>query len=222
ILGGSKVSTKVGVIRNLLEVVRVDHLLVCGGMTYSFLKALGKPVGDSMVDDASVATALDLVKDGIPGALELPEDVVVTDRDFDIKARIDPAASFKAVPFDRIPDGWRGVDLGPKTVERYSAVIKESRTVFWNGPAGVFEIDEFARGTNAIAEAIANSGAVSVVGGGESVAAVHKAGFAGKITWISTGGGASLEFLEGKNLPGVSALENRDPSTPPTAPAPHV
>ena len=210
ILGGSKVSSKVGVIRNLLEKVQVDHLLLGGGMTFGFLKALGKNVGDSTVDDKSLAKAQELVKNGLPDRLELPDDVVVTDRPFDIKKPIDPSAQCRIVPADAIPNGWQGVDIGPKTIARYEALIKDSKTVVWNGPLGVFEIQEFAAGTNAIAHAVADSGATSVVGGGESVAAVHKAGVADKITWISTGGGASLEFLEGLELPGVKALQNKE------------
>ena len=212
ILGGSKASTKVGVIRNLLEKVKVDYLLLCGGMTFAFLKAMGQNVGDSRVDDKSLARAQELVKNGLAPNLYLPEDVVVTDRNFDIKKPLDPAAQHKIVAASEIPDGWQGVDIGPKTLDRYQGIIKSCKTVVWNGPAGVFEIPEFAAGTNGIAKAVAESGATSVVGGGESVAAVHKAGVADKITWISTGGGASLEFLEGIELPGVKALEDREPA----------
>jgi len=209
ILGGSKASTKVKVIRNLLDRVRVDNLLLGGGMTYAFLKAQGYSVGTSRVDPESLEKAKELVDAGLPKNLALPTDVVVTDRDFDIKQPIDPAAQIRVVPATSIPDGWSGVDIGPDTIARFEGVIRSSKTIVWNGPVGVFEIDEFARGTNAIAHAVASSGATSVVGGGESVAAVHKAGVADRITWISTGGGASLELLEGLELPGVKALVDR-------------
>ncbi|HET6384670.1 MAG TPA: phosphoglycerate kinase [Armatimonadota bacterium] len=219
ILGGSKVSTKVGVIRNLLERVKVDHLLLGGGMTYAFLKALGKPVGASRVDDESLAMARDLVKNGIPPGVALPTDVVVTDRGFDIKKPLNPEAQVKIVPAEQIPEGWQGADIGPETAKRFGEIIRESKTVIWNGPVGVFEIEAFAKGTNAIAHAVAASGATSVVGGGESVTAVHQAGVADQISWISTGGGASLEFLEGKDLPGLKALEDKTPKPEQSSPA---
>lgn len=210
ILGGSKVSTKVGVIHNLLDKVKVDHLLLGGGMTFAFLKAQGKPIGNSRVDDESLAKAKELVQRGLTSTLELPDDIVVTDKPFDIKKPLDPEATYKVVDADKIPDGWEGVDIGPGTIKRYSDMIWGSQTVVWNGPLGVFEIKEFATGTYAIAKAIASSDTVSVVGGGESVAAVRQSGFAHRFTWVSTGGGASLEFLEGLALPGVTALEDRD------------
>jgi phosphoglycerate kinase len=196
ILGGAKISDKIGVIRNLLG--RADSVLVGGGMANTFFKAQGYPVGDSLVEDEALDTARDVL--GKAGTrLRLPVDVVIADK-------FDAGAEHKTMPVAAIPDGWRILDIGPETVANYTRAIRGAKTVVWNGPMGVFEFPEFAKGTFGLAEAVANSGAVSIVGGGESVAAIQQSGLADKITHISTGGGASLEMLEGLTLPGVAAL----------------
>lgn len=199
VLGGAKVSDKIGVIESLLR--KVDGLLIGGGMAYTFLKALGRPVGRSKVEEEKVYAAkkiLDLARErNIP--VELPSDHVVAD---------EIAAGQRTEIVKRIPDGKRGLDIGPETTERYRRLLSEAKTIFWNGPMGVFEIPEFAAGTTGVAKAIAGSGAVSVVGGGESVTAVRQAGVAEKITHLSTGGGATLEYLEGIELPGLRALQS--------------
>ena len=200
ILGGAKVSGKLEVIENLLG--RVDTLLIGGAMAYTFLSAHGLPVGRSLVEaalvDATRAIELDAAARGV--RLELPSDHVVTDR-----LEIGTAHETLGVEDPAIGDR-RGVDIGPVTVARYAAVIADARTIVWNGPMGVFEIDAFAPGTIAIAEAVAAGAATSIVGGGDSVAAIERAGVGDQITHISTGGGASLEFLGGRRLPGVDAL----------------
>lgn len=195
ILGGAKVSDKVTVIESLLG--KVDFLLVGGAMTYTFMRAQGLPTGKSLVEEERVELAKDLLARGA-GKLILPVDHLVAS-EFD-------ASSETKVVEDGIPDGWMGVDIGPKTRELYGEKVAAAGTVVWNGPVGVFEMEPFAGGTRALAEAIADSGAVSVIGGGDSAAAVAKFGLAGKMTHVSTGGGASLEFLEGKVLPGVAAI----------------
>src|SRR5581483_3808490 len=197
ILGGAKVSDKIEVIENLMKVV--DQLLIGGAMAYTFLKSQGKPVGKSLVEDDKVHLASELLSRA-GGKLLLPTDHVVVDE-------LKENAPFQVVA--SIPDGKIGVDIGPATADSYSAVISKAQTIIWNGPMGVFEKPPFDRGTVAIAKAVAASGAVSVVGGGDSEKAVKSAGVADKISHISTGGGASLEFLAGIELPGVAALPDK-------------
>lgn len=196
ILGGAKISDKIGVIRNLLK--KADAILIGGGMANTFFKAKGIPMGDSLVEDEALETAKSLLAEG-GERLHLPVDVVIADR-------FDAEAESKVMPVGPVPEGWRVLDIGPQTVEAYSKVIAGAGTVVWNGPMGVFEFPKFAQGTFGIARAVAESGAVSIIGGGESVQAINQSGLADKITHISTGGGASLEMLEGLVLPGVAAL----------------
>lgn len=204
ILGGAKVSDKIGVIRNLLP--KVDALIIGGGMAYTFLKAEGQEVGKSLLEADKVELAKELIAEATEKKVRLllPVDHVVADK-------FDAAAVGTIIPEGQpIPTEKMALDIGPVTIEKFSAEIAKARTIVWNGPMGVFEFDQFSKGTMKIAEAVAgNSGATSIVGGGDSVAAVHKAGVADKITHISTGGGASLEFLEGKKLPGVEALTDK-------------
>lgn len=200
ILGGSKVSSKISVIENLLD--KVDKLIIGGGMAYTFMKAKGQEVGDSLLE----ADFVDYAKDMMAKAgdkLVLPVDTVVA-KDFDNDAES------KIVPEGGIEAGWQGLDIGPKSIELFSNVLKDAKTVVWNGPMGVFEMSNFAKGTNAIAQVLASlEGATTVIGGGDSVAAVNQAGLGDKMTHISTGGGASLEYLEGKDLPGIAALNDK-------------
>ncbi|HEB63953.1 MAG TPA: phosphoglycerate kinase [Chloroflexi bacterium] len=198
ILGGAKIGDKIGVIRNLLG--KADQILIGGGMANTFFKAQGYPVGDSLVEDDALETARALLADAGP-KLRLPVDVVIADA-------FDNEAERRVMTVAPIPEGWRILDIGPETVANYSKVIAGAKTVVWNGPMGVFEMPNFAKGTFGIAEAVAASDAVSIVGGGDSVAAVRQSGLADKITHISTGGGASLEMLEGKVLPGLAALRD--------------
>lgn len=199
ILGGAKISDKIGVVENLLA--KADSLLIGGGMANTFLKAKGYEMGDSLVEADSVAIAKGLLKTS-GHRLVLPVDAVVADR-------FAADATHKVVPVDKVQPGWRILDIGPKTVALYASHIAGAKTVVWNGPMGVFEMDAFAVGTFEVAKAVAGSGATSIIGGGDSAAAVEKAGLADQITHISTGGGASLEFLEGKALPGVAALNDK-------------
>ncbi|ASU79354.1 phosphoglycerate kinase [Actinopolyspora erythraea] len=200
VLGGSKVSDKLGVINALLP--KVDQLVIGGGMAYTFLAAMGDSVGDSLLQQDQIATTKQLL-DEHGDKLVLPVDVVVADR-------FAADANTQVVPADAIPQGWQGLDIGPRTVERYAGILGSASTVFWNGPAGVFEFPAFAEGTRGVAQAIADSSAFSVVGGGDSAAAVRTLGLDERsFSHISTGGGASLEFLEGKDLPGVAVLEGR-------------
>ena len=199
ILGGAKVSDKIDVIESLLP--RVDRLLIGGGMANTFLLALGYDVGESLVEPDKVDVARDLLGRGT-SKLVLPVDVVVADA-------FSADANRQIVTPDKVPAGWRIMDIGPATAKRFSQALQGARTVFWNGPMGVFELEPFASGTIVIAHAVADlPGAMTIVGGGDSVAAVEAAGVAGRISHISTGGGASLEFLEGKELPGVAVLED--------------
>ncbi|HXP17432.1 MAG TPA: phosphoglycerate kinase [Terriglobales bacterium] len=203
ILGGAKVSDKIGVIQNLLN--KVDALIVGGGMAYTFLKAQGEEVGKSLVEEDKVELARQLLQQAKSRKLKflLPIDHVVADR-------IDVAAIIQIVRSGHIPANLMALDIGPKTVEAFASEIARARTIVWNGPMGVFEVAPFAKGTFKIAQGVAeNAAATSIVGGGDSVSAVHAAGVADKITHISTGGGASLEFLEGKKLPGVEALTDK-------------
>jgi phosphoglycerate kinase len=202
ILGGAKISDKIGVIRNLLGTA--DALLIGGGMANTFLKAQGREVGDSLVEDEALATAREILTEVCDCGMDflLPVDAVVADR-------FDAAAAHKIVPVDQIPAGWRILDIGPRTLDLFRDALKGARLVLWNGPMGVFEFPAFAAGTKAVAQAVAESGAYSIVGGGDSVAALQQLGMADKIGHLSTGGGASLEFLEGKVLPGVEILLDR-------------
>ncbi len=202
ILGGAKVSDKIGVITNLMD--KVDTLIVGGGMAYTFFAALGHSVGTSICEEDKIDLAksmMDLAKEKGVNFL-IPLDNVVG-------KEYDPNTEYMTVDSDDIPDGWMGLDIGPKTQKLFSDAIKGAGTVIWNGPMGVSEWEHFAAGTVAVATAIAESGAISIVGGGDSAAAVAKLGFADKMSHISTGGGASLEFLEGKDLPGVVALNDK-------------
>jgi phosphoglycerate kinase len=199
ILGGAKVSDKIGVIRNLLG--KADHLLIGGGMANTFFKAQGLEMGDSLVEAEAVDTARELLGTA-GGKLHLPVDVVIADA-------FDEKANHKTMKVGPVPAGWRVLDIGPDTVAEFSALIKTAGTVVWNGPMGVFEMKPFAVGTFALAQAVADSKAESIVGGGDSVSALQQSGLAEKITHISTGGGASLEMLEGKVLPGLAALQDK-------------
>jgi phosphoglycerate kinase len=204
ILGGAKVGDKIGVIQNLLK--KVDVLIIGGGMAYTFLKAEGQQVGKSLVEEDKVDLASELMNEAKKQKLKLllPMDHVVADK-VDANARLQTINSGQP-----IPSAMMALDIGPKTIEAFSEEISRARTIVWNGPMGVFEVAPFAKGTFKVARAVAeNAGATSIVGGGDSVSAVHAAGVADKITHISTGGGASLEFLEGKKLPGVEALTDK-------------
>jgi phosphoglycerate kinase len=204
IIGGAKVSDKIDVIRNLLT--KVDALLIGGAMAYTFLKAQGKQVGKSLVEEDKLDLAKSLLQDAKSKnvRLLLPLDHVVAEK-IDAGAKTQTVTTEQGIPADQM-----GLDIGAETVTAFSKEIAGAKTIVWNGPMGVFEVAPFARGTMKIAEAVAgNRGATSIVGGGDSVAAVHQSGLADKITHISTGGGASLEFLEGKKLPGVEALTNK-------------
>ncbi|WP_440068734.1 phosphoglycerate kinase [Tenacibaculum discolor] len=202
ILGGAKVSSKIGVIENIIE--KVDHIIVGGGMTFTFIKALGGKIGNSLVEEDKLELALEILAKAKENNTEihLPVDAVIADA-------FSNDANTQVVDTNEIPDGWMGLDCGPKTVEKFAKVIAKSKTILWNGPLGVFEMEKFAEGTiglgNAIAEATKN-GAFSLVGGGDSVAAVKQFGFADKVSYVSTGGGAMLEMLEGQTLPGIEAI----------------
>lgn len=205
ILGGAKVSDKIGVIDNLLG--KVDSILIGGGMTYTFYKANGLPIGNSLIEEDKVGLAKSLIKkaDEKGVSLKLPVDSVVA-REFKNDTE------FKTVGKDGIEDGWMALDIGLKTIKLYSDIILKSKTVLWNGPMGVFEMDNFAKGTFSVAKALAEStagGATTIIGGGDSAAAIKKAGLQDKVSHVSTGGGASLEYLEGKELPGVAALTDK-------------
>ncbi|HEX29679.1 TPA: phosphoglycerate kinase [Candidatus Poribacteria bacterium] len=202
ILGGAKVSDKIGVLTNMLE--RADAILIGGGMAYTFLKAQGYNVGKSIVEDDKLDLARQIMNEAKEKGVEfkLPVTTVIADR-------FAPDANSKVVKSTEIPDGWLGVDIGPETVEEFSKVIGRAKMIVWNGPLGVYEFDKFAKGTVAVAKLLAESDAITIIGGGDCVAAVQKAGVADKMTHISTGGGASLEFLEGKELPGIAALSDK-------------
>lgn len=202
IMGGSKVSTKIGIIENLLT--KVDNLILCGGMTYTFAKAMGGKIGKSICEDDKLDVALDVMKKAKENGvnLVLGTDSIIAD---DFKND----ANQKVAPSNDIPDGWEGMDAGPETRKAFAAAIKGAKTILWNGPAGVFEFDNFTGGSKAIAEAVAEAtkeGAFSLIGGGDSVACINKFGMADKVSYISTGGGALLEAIEGKVLPGVAAI----------------
>ncbi|HET9870176.1 MAG TPA: phosphoglycerate kinase [bacterium] len=205
IVGGSKVSSKIDVIKSLMKVV--DVLIIGGGMAYTFLKARKFPIGNSIVENDKMDLAKELMGRSLDTdvPLLLPIDHVIADK-YDAKANI------KTVPRGGILEGWEGLDVGPNTIEKYATFIRTAKTIFWNGPVGVFEIEPFAKGTLAIAKLLAEAsdrGAITIVGGGDSVAAVTQMGLADKMSHISTGGGASLEFMEGKQLPGIVALTDK-------------
>ncbi|MEM9141766.1 MAG: phosphoglycerate kinase [Bacteroidota bacterium] len=202
ILGGAKVSSKITIIENILD--KVDHLIIGGGMTYTFIKAQGGQIGDSICEDDKMSLALEILEKARDKGVEvhLPVDVLAAD-DFDNNAHT------QSVDVGGIPQGWQGLDAGPGTLEIFKAVILKSRTILWNGPVGVFEMENFAKGTIAVGNFIdeaTRSGAFSLVGGGDSVAAVKQFGFQDKVSYVSTGGGAMLESLEGKTLPGIAAI----------------
>ncbi len=203
ILGGAKVSDKIGVIENLLK--KVDIIIIGGGMAYTFLKAKGISIGSSKLEADKVETAKSLLKKAVEKGVKiiLPVDHIISDK-------IDANANIKEQPKEDIPDGWMGVDIGPKTIELFKQALKPVKTIVWNGPLGVFEIDTFSEGTKQIGEFIAGlKGVTTIIGGGDTAAAVNKFGLESKMTHISTGGGASLEFLEGKALPGINALNDK-------------
>lgn len=205
IMGGSKVSTKIGIIENLMD--KVDNLILCGGMTYTFAKAQGGKIGNSIVEDDKLDLALDIIKKAKEKGVNLilGTDCVAADS-------FSNDAKTIVCPCNDIPDGWEGLDAGPETRKAFAAAIEPSKTILWNGPAGVFEFDNFTAGSRAIAEAIVKAtenGAFSLVGGGDSVACVNKFGLADQVSYVSTGGGALLEAIEGKVLPGVAAIQGK-------------
>ena len=203
IMGGSKVSTKIGIIENLLG--KVDNLILCGGMTYTFAKAQGGKIGKSICEEDKLDVALDVMKKAKENHVNLvlgTDSIIADDFKNDAKQSVAPS--------DNIPDGWEGMDAGPESRKAFAEVIEKSKTILWNGPAGVFEFDNFAGGSKAIAEAIAKAtknGAFSLIGGGDSVACINKFGLAEQVSYISTGGGALLEAIEGKELPGIAAIK---------------
>ena len=205
VLGGAKISGKIDVIQNLMG--KVDSLLIGGGMMYTFYKAQGMEIGKSLLEEDKIELAKKLLADAEARNVKLllPLDTMVADK-------FDNAAAMKVVPVNAIPADWAGVDIGPETIKLFSEEVKKAKTVVWNGPMGVFEMSNFAKGTNAIAQAMADAtkaGAVTIVGGGDSASAIAKAGLEKQVSHVSTGGGASLEFLEGKILPGVAALNGK-------------
>ncbi len=206
ILGGAKISGKIDVIAHLLD--RVDHVLIGGGMAYTFFAAQGMEIGNSLVETEKLDVARDVLARG-GEKIVLPVDTVITDR-LDIKAR--QVGALQTVAVDRMPTGWIGIDIGQATVERFRALISNTGTVVWNGPMGIFEIASAAQGTVEVAAILADAtgqGAITVIGGGDSAAAIRQAGVENRVSHVSTGGGASLEFLEGKTLPGMAALDDR-------------
>ncbi|MBQ3088065.1 MAG: phosphoglycerate kinase [Clostridia bacterium] len=202
ILGGAKVADKIGVITNLID--KVDTLIIGGGMAYTFMKCLGYSIGTSLLDEENVETAKEMMAKAEAKGVKFL--IPVDNR---VGKEYDENTEHMLVDSDDIPDGWMGLDIGPKTEKLFADALVDAGTVIWNGPMGVSEWENFASGTIAVATAVANSGAISVIGGGDSVAAVTKLGFADKMSHISTGGGASLEFLEGKELPGIAALNDK-------------
>ena len=202
VLGGAKVSSKITVIENILD--KVDHLIIGGGMTFTFVKAQGGSIGDSICEDDKMELALEILKQAEAKGVKIhiPVDVIAADA-------FSNDANIQIVDVKHIPDGWQGLDAGPKSLEIFDAVVNECKTILWNGPLGVFEMESFAKGTIALGNSIANAtknGAFSLVGGGDSVAAVKQFGFEHKVSYVSTGGGAMLESLEGKTLPGIAAI----------------
>jgi phosphoglycerate kinase len=203
ILGGVKVSGKIGVLENLGD--KVDKVIVGGGMAYTFIKAMGYEVGNSLVEEDMLETAQRIRKKlkGMGIKFYLPVDCVIAQS-------IEPGTETKTVPTLEIPKGWRALDIGPASAKLFSEAIQDAKTILWNGPMGIFEIDAFSRGTYAIARAVADAYALTIVGGGDTDLAVHRAGVSDAMSFISTGGGASLQLLEGKELPGIAALTNKD------------
>jgi len=204
IIGGAKVSSKISIIHNLLD--RIDKLIIGGGMAYTFIKAMGGEVGNSLVEDDCLDMARDIILSTQEKDVELylPVDTLIANE-------FSNDVVFKTCPVDEIPANWMGLDIGPNTVITYISAIEQCKTILWNGPMGVFEMSNFANGTHAIATAVASAterGAYSLVGGGDSVAAVNQLGFTSKVSYVSTGGGALLEYMEGKTLPGISAILN--------------
>ncbi|MBC8330345.1 MAG: phosphoglycerate kinase [Anaerolineae bacterium] len=199
ILGGAKVSDKIGVIRNLLT--KADSILIGGGMANTFFKAEGYPMGDSLVEEGALEMARELL-DQAGDKLRLPVDMVIADA-------FDAEAASKTLGVGPVPDGWRILDVGPDTIKGYGKVVANAGTVVWNGPMGVFEFPKFAQGTFALAKAVAQSNALTIIGGGDSVAAINQSGLSGQVTHVSTGGGASLQMLEGDELPGLAALNDK-------------
>ena len=199
ILGGAKVSDKIGVIRNLLS--KADSILIGGGMANTFFKAGGYPMGDSLVEEDALEVARELL-DSAGGTLRLPVDMVIADA-------FDAEAASKTLGVGPVPDGWRILDVGPETIKGYGKVVANAGTVVWNGPMGVFEFPKFAQGTFALAKAVAQSNALTIIGGGDSVAAINQSGLSDQVTHVSTGGGASLQMLEGDELPGLAALNDK-------------
>ena len=202
IMEGAKVSDKIQVIENLLP--RIDNLIIGGGMTYTFIKAQGGKIGNSLCESDKLDLALDILKKAKEKNVKvfIPTDAVNADK-FDADANISVSKT------DQTPDGWMGLDIGDDTIAEYTKVINESKTILWNGPMGVFEMEKFARGTSAIAKALAEAtakGAFTLIGGGDSVAAINKNKLADKVSYVSTGGGAMLEYMEGKELPGIKAI----------------
>lgn len=202
VLGGAKVSSKITVIENILD--KVDHLIIGGGMTFTFIKAQGGSIGDSICEDDKMELALDILKQAKAKGVQIhiPVDVIAADA-------FSNDANMKVCDVMHIPDGWQGLDAGPKSIANFDAVVNQCKTILWNGPLGVFEMESFANGTIELGNSIANAtknGAFSLVGGGDSVAAVKQFGFENKVSYVSTGGGAMLESLEGKTLPGIAAI----------------
>ena len=206
ILGGAKIADKLNVINNLLD--KCDTLIIGGGMAYTFLKAQGKEIGTSMLDDTKIDYCKEMIEKAakLGKKLLLPVDVVITK---DFPNPIDAEIPVEVVSADAIPADMQGLDIGPKTAELYANAVKEAKTVVWNGPMGVFENPILAKGTLAVAQAMADTDATTIIGGGDSAAAVNQMGLGAKMSHVSTGGGASLEFLEGKELPGVAAADNK-------------
>lgn len=202
IMGGAKVADKIKVIENLLE--KVDTLIIGGGMSYTFFKAKGYEIGSSILDENGIELAKEIMDKAnkLNKALLLPMDIVVADK-------FENEANTKTVAAESIPSDMMGLDIGPKSIELFNKKIAEAKTVVWNGPVGVFEMENFAKGTRAVADALAKSDCISIIGGGDSAAAIKKFGLEGNMTHISTGGGASLEFLEGKELPGIAVIEDK-------------
>jgi len=202
ILGGAKVSDKIGVIENLLD--KVDSILIGGGMAYTFLKAQGYEIGQSLLEEDKMDLALSLIEKAKEKGVKLllPVDITIA-KEFKNDTEI------RIAGIDSIPEDWMGLDIGPETLKLFSEEISKAKTVIWNGPTGVFEMENFSKGTYGIAKALVDSDATTIVGGGDSASAVEKAGYAAQITHVSTGGGASLELLEGKVLPGIAAISDR-------------
>jgi len=205
IIGGAKVSDKILILETLLE--RATDIIIGGGMAYTFMKAEGGKIGNSLCEEDRVSTALDIINNAAARGvnIHLPSDSMIADK-------FDAAANTSASPSNGIPDGWMGLDIGPNAIEQFANVIHKSKTILWNGPMGVFEMEKFQKGTKAVAKAVAEAtakGAFSLVGGGDSVAAVNQFGYASKVSYVSTGGGAMLEYFEGKELPGIAAVKEK-------------